>query len=403
MDLNAEALKLHAENQGKISVTSRVQIKDKHDLSLAYSPGVAAPCREIAKDPDKIWLYTGKGRTVAVITDGSAVLGLGDIGPEAALPVMEGKAALFKAFAGVDAFPICVGTQDIDEFVEIVKKISIVFGGINLEDIAAPRCFEIERRLIAELDIPVFHDDQHGTAIVTYAGLINALKVVGKELSEVTVVLNGPGAAGVAICKLLLSAGVGRLKVLDRAGLLTPQKDYRNPAKEELARLTNPEGQEGDLASALVGADVFIGVSSANLVTGEMVRQMAPDPIIFALANPDPEIDPAEAFAAGAKVVATGRSDYPNQINNVLGFPGIFKGALRVGASAITEEMKLSSAKAIAALVGSDLSADYIIPSPFDPRVASAVAFAVAEEAMRQGLAKRPVPLEELRKEFGIE
>ncbi len=403
MDLNAEALKLHAENQGKISVISRVPVENKHDLSLAYSPGVAAPCQEIAKDPEKIWEYTGKGRTVAVVTDGSAVLGLGDIGPSAALPVMEGKAALFKAFAGVDAFPICVGTTDVEEFIEIVKKISTGFGGINLEDIAAPRCFEIERRLIAELDIPVFHDDQHGTAIVVYAGLINALKVVGKELSDVTIVLNGPGAAGVAICKLLLAAGVKQLKVLDRKGLLTPTRDYNNQAKEELARLTNPEGVEGDLATALEGADVFIGVSTSNLVTGEMVRRMASDPIIFGLANPDPEIDPADAKAAGAKVVATGRSDYPNQINNVLGFPGIFKGALRVGAKKITEEMKLSSAQAIAALVGSDLSADYIIPSPFDPRVAPAVAFAVAAEALRQGLAKRPVSLEQLRSEFGQE
>lgn len=399
MDLNQEALQLHREHQGKISVVGRVPLDDKHDLSLAYSPGVAAPCLAIADDPNDVWTYTGKGRTVAVVTDGSAVLGLGDIGPKAALPVMEGKAALFKAFGGVDAFPICVDTKDVDQFVETVANISIPFGGINLEDISAPRCFEIERRLSERLDIPVFHDDQHGTAIVVYAGLINALKVVGKELSEVSIVLNGAGSAGVAIIKLLLSAGARKIKALDRKGILSPRQESLDPSKREIAQLTNPEGIEGSLADALRGADVFIGVSAANLVSPEMVKSMATDPIIFALANPEPEIWPDDAYAAGAKVVSTGRSDYPNQINNVLGFPGIFKGALAVGASKITEEMKLASARALADLVGDDLSSEYIIPGPFDKRVPDAVALAVAKKAMAQGLATRPKDLRDWRNE----
>ncbi|MBO8127114.1 MAG: NAD-dependent malic enzyme [Firmicutes bacterium] len=403
MDLYAEALNLHRDRQGKVSIVGRVPLKDKHDLSLAYSPGVAAPCREIAENPEEIWTYTGKGRTVAVVTDGSAVLGLGNIGPRAALPVMEGKAVLFKEFGGVDAFPVCIDTQDVDEFVRTVKLISPAFGGINLEDIAGPRCFEIEERLKAELDIPVFHDDQHGTAIVVLAGLLNALKIVDKELSEVSIVINGAGAAGVAITKLLMNAGARKIKVLDRQGILTPKLKMLDASKQEIARLTNPEGVEGDLVQALQGADVFIGVSVGNLVTKEMVRSMAKDPVIFALANPDPEISFEEAVEAGAKVVATGRSDYPNQINNVLGFPGIFKGALLVGASAITEEMKMASARALADLVGPNLSADYIIPGPFDPRVPNHLAYAVAKEALTQGLARRQMDEKALRAELDLD
>mgnify|MGYP000906737356 CR=1 FL=1 len=403
MELNQEALELHRTHQGKISIVGRAPLANKHDLSLVYSPGVAAPCLEIAKDPEQVWTYTGKGRTVAIVTDGSAVLGLGDIGPEAALPVMEGKAALFKAFGGVDAFPICLQTQEVEEFVQTVKNIATSFGGINLEDIAAPRCFEIEQRLQAELNIPVFHDDQHGTAIVVCAGLFNALQVVDKKLDQVNIVVNGAGSAGVAIVKLLLAAGAREIKVLDRKGILSPNQPQEDASKQELAQLTNPQGLEGDLRRAVQDADVFIGVSVGNVLTPDLVRRMASNPIIFALANPDPEIEPDAAYAAGAVVVATGRSDYPNQINNVLGFPGIFKGALRVGASRITQEMKLASAKAIAALVGSELSAEYIIPEPFDPRVAAAVAYVVAKEAINSGLAQRPAQLDELRKEFGVE
>ncbi|MBP7670897.1 NADP-dependent malic enzyme [Candidatus Gracilibacteria bacterium] len=372
-DLKAQSLAAHKKYGGKLEVHSKVPLDSLEDLSIYYSPGVAAPCMEIAADRERVFDYTMKRNTVAVVTDGSAVLGLGNIGPEAALPVMEGKCVLFKQFAGVDAFPICLDTQDTEEIIRTVKLLAPVFGGINLEDIAAPRCFEIEERLKAELDIPVFHDDQYGTAIVTLAGLINALKVVGKSKEEVRVVISGAGAAGMAIAKLLLKYGFGNLILADSEGLIYRGRDGMNGAKEEIATVTNLGHVKGSLSDGLVGADIFIGVSMANIVSEEMVRAMAKEPIIFAMANPDPEIKPELALAAGAAVVATGRSDYPNQINNVLVFPGIFRGALDARVKNFTWEIKIAAAEAIAALV-KDVRADRVIPGAFEEGVCSAVA-----------------------------
>lgn len=383
------SLELHAEKVGKIEVNSKVVVENKDQLSLAYSPGVAEPCREIHKDPNNVFKYTSKGNLVAVVSDGTAVLGLGDIGPLAAMPVMEGKAILFKNFANVDAFPICLDTKDVDEIVETVKRIAPCFGGINLEDISAPRCFEIERRLKEELDIPVFHDDQHGTAIVVCAGLINALKCVGKKPEEIKVVINGAGSAGISICKLLLQFGIGDAVLVDRQGALCPGEDWMNPAQAAMAEVTNKDKQTGPLVEIIKGKDVFIGVSAPNLVTAEMVSTMAKDPIVFAMANPTPEIMPDVAKAGGATIVATGRSDFPNQINNVLVFPGIFRGALDVRATNITEEMKLAAARAIASLVTEEeLNPEYIIPSPFDKRVCNVVAKEVGRVAREQGIAR---------------
>ncbi|MBR6515694.1 MAG: NAD-dependent malic enzyme [Bacilli bacterium] len=383
------SLELHAEKIGKLEVNSKVVVENKDQLSLAYSPGVAEPCREIHRDPTNVFKYTAKGNLVAVVSDGTAVLGLGDIGPLAAMPVMEGKAILFKNFANVDAFPICLDTKDVDEIVETVKRIAPCFGGINLEDISAPRCFEIERRLKEELDIPVFHDDQHGTAIVVCAGLINALKCVGKKAEEIKVVINGAGSAGISICKLLLQFGIGDAVLVDRQGALCPGQDWMNPAQAAMAEITNKDKQTGPLTEIIKGKDVFIGVSAPNLVTAEMVGTMAKDPIVFAMANPTPEIMPDVAKAGGAAIVATGRSDFPNQINNVLVFPGIFRGALDVRATNITEEMKLAAAKAIASLVtDEELNSEYIIPSPFDKRVCNVVAKEVGRVAREQGIAR---------------
>ena len=383
------SLDLHAEKVGKIEVNSKVVVENKDQLSLAYSPGVAEPCREIHKDPVNVFKYTSKGNLVAVVSDGTAVLGLGDIGPLAAMPVMEGKAILFKNFANVDAFPICLDTKDVDEIVETVKRIAPCFGGINLEDISAPRCFEIERRLKEELDIPVFHDDQHGTAIVVCAGLINALKCVGKKPEEIKVVINGAGSAGISICKLLLQFGIGDAVLVDRQGALCPGEEWMNPAQAAMAEVTNKDKQTGPLTEIIKGKDVFIDVSAPNLVTAEMVGTMAKDPIVFAMANPTPEIMPDVAKAGGAAIVATGRSDFPNQINNVLVFPGIFRGALDVRATNITEEMKLAAAYAIASLVTiEELNAEYIIPSPFDKRVCNVVAKEVGRVAREQGIAR---------------
>lgn len=383
------SLELHAEKVGKIEVNSKVVVENKDQLSLAYSPGVAEPCREIHKNPENVFKYTSKGNLVAVVSDGTAVLGLGDIGPLAAMPVMEGKAILFKNFANVDAFPICLDTKDVDEIVETVKRIAPCFGGINLEDISAPRCFEIERRLKEELDIPVFHDDQHGTAIVVCAGLINALKCVGKKPEEIKVVINGAGSAGISICKLLLQFGIGDAVLVDRQGALCPGEDWMNPAQAAMAEITNKDKQTGPLTEIIKGKDVFIGVSAPNLVTAEMVGTMAKDPIVFAMANPTPEIMPDVAKAGGAAIVATGRSDFPNQINNVLVFPGIFRGALDVRATNITEEMKIAAAYAIASLVTEEeLNPEYIIPSPFDKRVCNVVAKEVGRVAREQGIAR---------------
>jgi malate dehydrogenase (oxaloacetate-decarboxylating) len=390
MSLREDALKIHRDNRGKLEVTGKIEVKDQSGLSLAYTPGVAEPCKDIAEDPEKVYEYTVKGNMVAVVTDGTAVLGLGNIGPAAALPVMEGKALLFKSFAGVDAFPICLNTTDVDKIVEIVTMLEPVFGGINLEDIAAPACFEVEKKLKERMSIPIFHDDQHGTAVIVLAALLNALKITGKELADISVVINGAGAAGIAIVKIMLSAGVKNIIICDRKGIIYQGRpEGMNWAKEEMAEVTNKENKKGDLAAALVGADVFIGVSTANVVTPEMVESMNKDPIIFALANPVPEIDPKVAKEAGARVVGTGRSDYPNQINNVLAFPGIFRGALDVRATDINEEMKLAAARALAEIIPEEeLSADYIIPKPFDPRVAPAVARAVAEAARESGVAR---------------
>ncbi len=388
MDYAKEALRLHGEWKGKIEMVTRVPVKTKDDLSLAYTPGVAQPCLEIQKDINKSYELTRRWNMAAVITDGSAVLGLGDIGPEAGMPVMEGKCVLFKAFGDVDAFPICVKTKDVDEFVETVYNISGSFGGINLEDIAAPRCFEIERKLKEKCDIPIFHDDQHGTAVITLAGLTNALKVVGKKKEDVKVVTSGAGAAAIAITKLLLSAGFRDITMCDRKGAIYQGREGLNWIKTEMTEVTNLSRKAGTLADMLVGADVFIGVSAPNTVTTEMVKTMNKDAIIFACANPTPEIFPDAAKAGGARVISTGRSDYPNQINNVLAFPGIFRGAFDVRASDINEEMKVAAAEALAGLVGDELSEDYIIPAAFDPRVGPAVAKAVAEAARRSGVAR---------------
>ena len=389
MDYAKESLRLHEEWKGKIEVIATVPVANKEDLSLAYTPGVAQPCLEIQKDIEKSYELTRRHNLCAVITDGTAVLGLGDIGPEAGMPVMEGKCVLFKAFGGVDAFPLCVKTKNVDEFVETVYNISGSFGGINLEDISAPRCFEIERKLKEKCDIPIFHDDQHGTAVITLAGLTNALKVVGKKKEDVKIVTSGAGAAAISIVRLLLSAGFQHVTMCDRKGAIYAGREGLNWIKEEMARVTNLERKPGTLADALVGADVFIGVSAPGTVTTEMVKTMNKDPIIFACANPTPEIFPDDAKAGGAAVISTGRSDYPNQINNVLAFPGIFRGTFDVRASDINEEMKMAAAKALAGLISDEeLCADYIIPKAFDPRVGPAVAKAVAEAARRTGVAR---------------
>lgn len=390
MSLRDDALKLHKDNQGKLNIMSKVPVTDKVSLSLAYTPGVAEPCKEIHADVNMVYDYTSKGNLVAVISDGTAVLGLGDIGPYAAIPVMEGKSVLFKEFGGVDSFPICVKTKDPDEIVKIVEMIEPVFGGINLEDISAPRCFEIERKLKEKLSIPVFHDDQHGTAIIVLAGLMNALRLTHKKMEDLVVVINGSGAAGVAIAKIIINVGVKDMLVVDRTGIIYKGREKgMNWAKVELAEVTNKDKKQGDLATALVGADVFIGVSEANIVTEEMVRSMNKDAIIFAMANPAPEIDPELAKKAGARVVGTGRSDYPNQINNVLAFPGIFRGTFDVRASQINEEMKQAAAKALSELISDEeLTEDYIIPMPFDKRVRPAVAEAVAKAAKDTGVAQ---------------
>ena len=389
MDYAKESLKLHEQWKGKIEVIATVPVESKEDLSLAYTPGVAQPCLEIQKDVSKSYELTRRHNLCAVITDGSAVLGLGDIGPEAGMPVMEGKCVLFKAFGDVDAFPLCVKTQDVDEFVNTVYNISGSFGGINLEDIAAPRCFEIERKLKEKCDIPIFHDDQHGTAIITLAGLLNALKVVGKSREDVKIVTSGAGAAAISITKLLLSAGFRNITMCDRKGAIYTGREGLNWIKEEMAQVTNLDHKSGSLADMLVGADVFIGVSAPGTLTTEMVKTMAKDAIVFACANPTPEIFPDEARAGGAAVIATGRSDFPNQINNVLAFPGVFRGTFDVRASDINEEMKMAAADALAGLISDEeLSADYIIPKAFDKRVGPAVAKAVAEAARRSGVAR---------------
>ena len=383
-----ESLRLHGEWKGKIEVVSRVPVKSKDDLSLAYTPGVAQPCLEIQKDYDKSFTLTRRSNLVAVITDGTAVLGLGDIGPEAGMPVMEGKCALFKAFGDVDAFPICIRSKDVDEIVRTIYLISGSFGGINLEDIAAPRCFEIERRLKEICDIPIFHDDQHGTAVVVGAALLNALRVTGRDIGEIRAVINGAGSAGIAIAKHIMDLGVKHLKLVDSKGILA-DPDSPNPAKAEMARITNPEKMTGKLADAMVGTDVFIGVSAPHVVTKEMVRSMVKDPIVLAMANPVPEIEPADALEAGAAVVGTGRSDHPNQINNVLVFPGLFRGALDVRARDINQAMKLAASRALADLVSpEELSSEYVLPAPFDPRVGPAVAAAVAQAARDSGVAR---------------
>ena len=384
MDYSLKSLELCEDNRGKLRVESAVEIDTREQLSAAYTPGVAEPCRRIHQNPEDIYKYTIKSHTIAVVTDGTAVLGLGDIGPGAGLPVMEGKCALFKRFAGVDAFPICLDTKNPDEIVRTVKLIAPVFGGINLEDISAPRCFEIERRLRKELDIPVVHDDQHGTAIVVCAGLMNALKLTGRKWENTRVVISGAGSAGLAICRLMLSFAPGDIILSDKMGLVCDGEGWLNPEQAELSRLTNRDKLKGTLKEAIKGADVFIGVSAPNLLTSDDIRQMNPNAIVFALANPTPEIMPEEAKKGGAAVIATGRSDYPNQINNVLAFPGIFKGALEARARDITEEMKLAASRAIAALVSeSELCAEKIMPDPFDPRVAEEVARTVREAADR--------------------
>lgn len=389
MDYNALSLKMHEEHQGKIGIVSKVQVKTREDLSTAYTPGVAEPCRRIHAKKSDVYRYTAKKNLVAVVTDGTAVLGLGDIGPEAALPVMEGKAILFKEFADVDAFPICLDTKDTEEIIATVKRIAPGFGGINLEDISAPRCFEIERRLKEELDIPVFHDDQHGTAIVVAAGLLNALKLVGKTMEQVNIVINGAGSAGISICKLLMQFGAGNVVLVDRNGAVSIDEDWLNGAQRSMAEVTNKNNERGPLTEIIKGKDVFIGVSAPNVVTAEMVSSMNHDAIVFAMANPVPEIMPEEAKKGGARVIATGRSDYPNQINNVLVFPGIFRGALDALATDITEEMKMAAARAIAAIVKEDeLNEDYIIPGAFNPEVAKAVAAEVMQVAKELGITK---------------
>ena len=399
MTLREEALHMHRINKGKLESKSKVPVRNAHDLSLAYSPGVAEPCKEIYEKPETVYDYTMKGNMVAVVSDGTAVLGLGNIGPEAALPVMEGKAVLFKSFAGVDAFPICLNTTDVDKIVETVKLLEPTFGGVNLEDIAAPNCFVIEERLKREANIPIFHDDQHGTAIVTVAGLVNALKIIGKKMTEIKVVASGAGAAGIAIIKLLYNYGVRDIIMCDTKGAIYEGRPQgMNAVKAEVAKFTNRDNQQGSLADVIKGADVFIGVSVAGALTKEMVASMNPDSIIFAMANPDPEIMPEDAKSAGAKVVGTGRSDFPNQVNNVLAFPGIFRGALDVRATHINEKMKVAAVEAIASLIAEDeLHADYVIPAPFDPRVAPNVAAAVAKAAMETGVARLKVDPEDIK------
>jgi malate dehydrogenase (oxaloacetate-decarboxylating) len=388
-DIRKEAIQKHIEWKGKIEVISRAPVSSRADLSLAYTPGVAEPCLEISRDVDLSYVYTRRWNMVAVVTDGTAVLGLGDIGPEAGMPVMEGKCVLFKAFGDVDAFPLCIRSKNVDDIVNTVRLLAGSFGGINLEDISAPRCFEIEQRLKECCDIPIFHDDQHGTAVVTLAGLVNALRIVGKELKDVSIVVNGAGAAATAIVKLLIACGLSDVVLCDRTGAIYEGRENLNPAKEELAGLTNRKMKKGQLADVIAGADIFIGVSAPNSVTVEMVRSMAPHPVIFACSNPTPEIMPDLALEGGAAVIATGRSDFPNQINNVLAFPGIFRGTLDVRASDINDDMKLAAAYAIADLVSAEeLKPDYIIPSPFDKRVGPAVAAAVAKAARDSGVAR---------------
>lgn len=383
MNVNEESLLLHEEKKGKIEVCSLVPVKDRHDLSLAYTPGVAEPCRKIHEDKDNVYKYTRKGNLVAVVSDGTAVLGLGDIGPEAAMPVMEGKAVLFKEFGGVDAFPICLDTKDTEEIIQTVKNIAPCFGGINLEDISAPRCFEIEARLKEELDIPVFHDDQHGTAIVVLSGVLNALKLVGKKIEDINAVVNGAGSAGIAISKLLIRMGIGNIVLCDKEGAITKNSVNVTSAQKQMAEVTNKYNEEGTLKEVISGKDLFIGVSAKNLLCAGDVAKMKEGAIIFALANPDPEIMPEEAKAGGAAVVCTGRSDYPNQVNNVLVFPGIFKGALEARARDITEDMKIAAALAISSLISDDeLTNDFVIPNPFDPRVADVVSAAVKKCAL---------------------
>ena len=389
MDINEASLKMHYELGGKIEVVSRKKIETREDLSLAYTPGVAEPCRVIAKDYEQSFKLTRRGNLVAVITDGTAVLGLGDIGPAAGMPVMEGKCVLFKEFGGVDAIPLCVRSKDVDEIVKTVSLLAGSFGGINLEDISAPRCFEIEKKLKECCDIPIFHDDQHGTAVITLAGVINALKIVGKKLDEVKIVTSGAGAAGIAIIKLLMSMGLKNVIMTDRKGAIYEGREGLNPIKEEMAKITNFNKEKGTLAEVIKGADVFIGVSAPGTLTQDMVRTMAKDPIIFACANPVPEIFPDEAKAAGAAVVSTGRSDYPNQVNNVLCFPGLFRGVLDARASDVNDEMKVAAAYAIAGLVSDEeLNPEYILPAAFDPRVKDAVAKSVAEAARKSGVAR---------------
>ncbi|MDU0475434.1 malic enzyme-like NAD(P)-binding protein [Staphylococcus chromogenes] len=398
MSLRDEALQMHKENHGKLAVAPKVKVTNKEELSLAYSPGVAEPCKDIHEHPEKVYDYTMKNNTVAVISDGTAVLGLGNIGAEASLPVMEGKAVIFKSFSGIDGIPLSLSTTDTEEIIRTVKLLEPNFGGINLEDISAPRCFEIEERLKKETKIPVFHDDQHGTAIVTLAGLMNALRIVKKDLSDIRVVLNGAGAAGIAIVKLLYSYGVREMIMCDSQGAIYEGRPHgMNPTKEYVAKWTNKDKINGKLADVIEGADVFIGVSVANLLSEEMVRSMADNPVIFAMANPNPEITPELAKSAGAKVIGTGRSDFPNQINNVLAFPGIFRGALDVRATHINEQMKQAAVEAIASLISEEeLTEDYVIPGPFDKRVAPSVAKAVAKAAMESGVARIDVDPEEI-------
>ena len=389
-EVYAKSLELHRKNRGKVAIEGKMPVNSMADLALAYTPGVAEPCREIGRNPEAIYEVTSKGNMVAVITDGTAVLGLGDIGPDAALPVMEGKAILFKRFANIDAFPICINSKDSDEIIRTVSLITSSFGGVNLEDIAAPRCFEIEKKLQELCDIPIFHDDQHGTAVIVLSGLLNALKVVGKKIEDVKIVMSGAGAAGTAICKFLMSAGAKNVIMCDRSGALYEgRKEHMNWAKEELSTLSNPGKEKGSVGDVMKGADVFLGLSGPGIIDSEMVKSMAPKAIIFAMANPTPEIYPDEAIAAGAAVVATGRSDFPNQINNCLGFPGIFRGALDVRASVINEEMKLAAAYALAGLVPeNELRADRIVTEVMDERVVPAIAAAVAEAARKTGVAR---------------
>lgn len=387
MNYGEKSLKVHEEKIGKVEVVSKIAVTNKEELSIAYTPGVAEPCRKIHDNKENVYKYTSKGNLVAVVSDGTAVLGLGDIGPQASMPVMEGKSVLFKEFANVDAFPICLATKDIDQIVKTVKYLEPTFGGINLEDISSPRCFEIEKRLKDELNIPVFHDDQHGTAIVVSAGLINALKLTGKNIEDATIVVNGPGAAGTAIVKMLINLGAKDIIVCDRNGILCKENNSLKGHKKELAKMTNINGKQGVLKDALEGADVFIGVSAANIVNQEMIKSMNKDAIVFAMANPTPEIMPDLAIEAGARVVGTGRSDFPNQINNVLAFPGIFRGALNVRARGINEEMKLAAAYAIAGIISDkELKEDYVIPNPFDKKIVKRVADAVAKVAKETGM-----------------